>query len=306
VGFDNSGIAPKGLPPLLVSPQYRAQQRNNFIFGALFVHPQPGVSFINTFEGDFDIPGLEGLSPGVLSLGCPGDPAHLRTWDIATTVSETYISVGGNYGDMLNNIGCGTVKIGANKLSLLPYDMEVAPDTYGPTITSGTPAPTPGNDAVFGRLMQSLYVDLGNVRSNLACVQVDKLPGDPPLSAGDCSALGALWTTGKAKLDSCIAEAFLPRRIRVFRDHDHDNDDDDYFYQINTRADCPAVRQALVNFQNAVPASTPTQDVANRVGELKVRVNVLLNLYDTRFWPSIPVENGFCRERNASCPSNLL
>jgi hypothetical protein len=47
-----------------------------------------------------------------------------------------------------------------------------------------------------------------------------------------------------------------------------------------------------------------TDDVANRLGELTVRVKVMLQLYDERFWPSIPYETGFCSERvNGVCPA---
>ena len=35
--FDSSGVPPNGLPPLLISRQYRAQDRNDFVFEAFFV-----------------------------------------------------------------------------------------------------------------------------------------------------------------------------------------------------------------------------------------------------------------------------
>ena len=42
--FDSSGVPPNGLPPLLISRQYRAQDRNDFVFEAFFVVTEAGVS----------------------------------------------------------------------------------------------------------------------------------------------------------------------------------------------------------------------------------------------------------------------
>ncbi len=51
-------------------------------------------------------------------------------------------------------------------------------------------------------------------------------------------------------------------------------------------------------FEDALPAAPYAADVANRLGELKSRVEILQHLYDTRFLPSIP-KGGFCREKVA-------
>jgi hypothetical protein len=295
--FDNSGVAPKGLPKLLISGQYRGQAINSYLFGAMFVVPNPNVHYKGTFGGEYNVPGLEGDES---SLGCLPKP-NLLEWDVTTAVSETYVSVGGRYVDSLANSGCGSVKGEYARMSLLPYDLEITPDTYGPTVLSSTLQLTSGNDAVFGRLLQKLYGDLDYVRANLACVQADRLPGSPPVNAGACATLGSIWSAGKGKLDSCMAEAFKPHWIYANHDGDHDRDD----FIENNRTHCPAFRASLVSFQNAlVPIVMSTDDVANRLGELNVRVAVMLQLYDTRFWPSIPYETGFCSEReHGVCPT---
>ena len=51
-----------------------------------------------------------------------------------------------------------------------------------------------------------------------------------------------------------------------------------------------------------LPATTPLHDKANRVGELKARVNVLRNLHKSRVLPSIP-DGGFTSE---PAPSSLI
>ena len=150
--FDDSGAPPNGLPRLLVSRQYRAQSRNNFLFDALFVMPAPGVQFAGVFGGEYDVPALEGGAPNS-SLGCvpvidpptrnPSVPlgvppalADLLKWDVTTAVSETWISVNDTYIDSLSNTGCGSVKGDYSRLSLLPYNMEISPDTYWRTRAS--------------------------------------------------------------------------------------------------------------------------------------------------------------------------
>jgi hypothetical protein len=281
--YDASGVPPKGLPALLISRQYRGQARTNFIFEALFVITEPGVQFRDTFTGEFNIPALESSTS---SLGCTPVASNLIAWDVATTVSETYISSDGKYVDMLTNIGCGTTKTGGLRLSVLPYDLEIAPDTYGPTFVSPVPTVTFGNDAVFARLVQSLYDDLEYTRRELACKQVDPVPhgGTPPLSASVCGSLASVWANGKVKLDKCIAAAFHPK-------------------QSAGDENCQSFVSQLTNFQSSLPATTALQDVANRLGELKVRATVIRHVFDTRFLPSVP-PNGFCRETSPStCPA---
>jgi DNA-binding beta-propeller fold protein YncE len=284
--FDNSGVPPNGLPPLLISRQYRAQERTDFVFEAFFAVTEAGVRFRDTFTAEFDVPVLEGVPE---SLGCLPDARNLLAWDVTTTVSEIFRTVdvdpdvpGAEYVDMLTNVGCGTVVSKNPRLSLLPYNLEIAPDTYGPTILSTVKSVTTGNDAVFARLVQSLYDDLEYVRRELACQQVDAGGGPaPPLSASVCNTLSNTWQNGKLKLDKCVSAAFQPK-------------------QSAGDENCQSFVSQLTNFRASLPATTSASDVANRLGELKMRVDVIRHVFDTRFLPSIPAA-GFCRERNA-CP----
>lgn len=279
--YTASGNGNGVLPSLLISPQYRGQRRNGYRFEGLFVVTQPGVRYRNTFEGEFDVAGLEG-STG--SLGCIANPARLIDWDVSTTVSEVYISTGGSYVDTLTNSGCSSTKTTGVRLSLLPYDLELSPDTWGPKFGSTTPGLTVGNDAVFARLMQKLFDELGYAQRELACKQVDPVPsgGTPPLSAADCSALASIWSNAKQKLDKCIAAGFEPK-------------------QSAGDENCQSFVSQLNNFRTRLPAATPAQDTANRVGELKARSITLLHVYSQRYLPSIPA-NGFCRERLGNVP----
>ncbi|HUG72358.1 MAG TPA: hypothetical protein VMK82_02930, partial [Steroidobacteraceae bacterium] len=110
------------LPPLLISPQHRGQLRNGHVFEALFVVTHPQARFLGTFTAEYDVPALENSAE---SLGCLPDPSNLLAWDIASDVSEVYVSTGGRYVDMLINTGCGSLKGTGVRVSLLPYNLEI-------------------------------------------------------------------------------------------------------------------------------------------------------------------------------------
>jgi hypothetical protein len=278
--FRASGLGNGTLPPLLVSPQYRAQSVNGFVFEALFIITNPQIRFRDTFEGEYFV---EKLQESGTRLGCvPVDNtiANLMRWDVATTVSEVYQGVGGRFVDRLINIGCGSTKTMSERLSLLPYNLEITPDTYGPTSSSPIPQLTVGNDAVFARLLQRLYGELRYVQNELACRQVDSTTASgPPIPAADCAALDSIWLNGKVKLDKCIEAAFQPK-------------------QSASNENCQSFVSQFTNYRSRLPAGTSTADVANRTGELKARVEVIFNLYNTRFLPSVPAA-GYCRESGA-------
>ena len=286
--FDESGIPPAGLPPLLVSRQYRGQKRNGFVFNAFFYVTEPGVHFRDNFTAEYDVPVLEGED----SLGCIPDPNNLIAWDIITNVSELYLAADGNgdglpdYVDTLTNVGCtNPTKTFQTRISAVPYDLEVNPDTYGPTFDSTLPEVTEGNDAVFARLVQALYDDLDFVRRELACKLVDAPSGQPPISASVCNTLASKWANGKIKLDKCIDAAFQPK-------------------QSTADENCQSFISQLNNYRSSLPATTPTRDIANRVGEQKMRVDVIRHVFDTRLLPSLTTE-GFCRETDLNpltCP----
>ena len=291
--FDNTGVAPGGLPPLYISQRYRAQNEKQYKFDALFFKTEAGVFFTNTFGGEFDVFKLSGSA-----LGCQPPTAASATiadrlkWDAVTTVSETYVSVGGKYIDTLVNVGCGTVKVTAGRTSLFPYDLEIAPDTYGPTIRK-TPGGvtivdlTPNNDGVFGRLVQSLYTELRTALDEYTC-PTTTVPV-APLDTTTCNALRKYWDSGKQKLDACVDAAFQPKASA-------------------SNQNCQSFRNQFDSYKAALPATTSGRpDLANRLGEQKWRWEVTKHVFETRFLPSIPEKKGFCRELypagTTACPN---
>ena len=130
-----------------------------------------------------------------------------------STASELAKSVGGRYIDSIINVGCiNPTKVAGTRLSLYSIDLEMAKDTYGPTITSKKPKLTLNNDAVFARLVESQWKDLGEIRANYACKQADPNPtgGQAPLSAAVCNTLAALWSDADKKINDCIVKTFKP------------------------------------------------------------------------------------------------
>ena len=289
--FDESGIPPEGLPDLLISRQYIATSRTDFLFDAFFYVTEPGVQFSDTFTAEFDVPVLEGVTA---SLGCEPDPANLIAWDIMTNVSERYRSTSidgdnlGEYVDTLTNVGCRNPTRTLQKgISLVPYNLAVNEDTYGPTALFPTQkSVTEGNDAVFARLVQNLYDDLEFVRRELACKTADAASGQPPITSSVCNTLASKWANGRIKLNSCINAAFQPK-------------------QSTADQNCQSFLSQLTNYRSAIPATTPVRDIANRVGELKMRVDVINHVFTTRTLASMTTA-GFCRELNPpnspSCP----
>jgi hypothetical protein len=290
--FDDSGVPPAGLPPLLISRQFIGQARTNRLFNAFVYLTEPGVRFRDTFIAEFDVPVLEGVNPGE-TLGCEPDPANLLAQDVMTNVSELYVTTSingdnlGEYVDMPTNVGCiNPTRTQQPRISVVPYNLGFNGDTYGFTIASpNNKVVTEGNDAVFARLVQSLYDDLEFVRRELACKPVDAGSGQAPFTSTVCNTLASKWANGKIKLDKCINAAFQPK-------------------QSTADENCKSFLTQLTNFRSAIPATTPTRDIANRTGEEKTRVDVIANIFNTRLLPSMTTA-GFCREQTpvpATCP----
>jgi hypothetical protein len=279
--FSESG----GLPPLLISRQYRAQRGTDlakpFRFDALFYKTAEGQVFTDTLISDIEVSQLSSTF-----LGCNAGTAipyeNLLKLDVVTRVSEGYKSVSdffrvakNDYRDTIVNDGCGTTKTKPPALSLFPINLQFAPDTYGPQSTSNTQSVTLDNDAVFARLVESLYDDLNRSRAELACTKIDDptLP-KPPIE--DCSTLAGIWSTGKNLLNSCVSAAFSGKTT-----------------------DCANFRDKLVTYGNSIGGASPDNDPANRIGEQKARVAALIRIFDERFLPSILPNKSWCREKTA-------
>jgi len=158
------------------------------------------------------------------------------------------------------NTGCGSTKVSGVRWSLYTYNLEVTPNT----------------DAVFAKLLVKLYDDLEEARAEVACKQVDTT-GAPPMSASLCSNLRTQWLNGKDKLDKCIGASTQPK-------------------QSSGSQNCSGFDSQLTNYQSAVRNATAVgPDPANRVSEIKARVEVVFAVFRQRFLPSIPA-NGFTNQ----------
>lgn len=278
--FDASGVPPRGLPPLWISPQYRGQATSGYRFEAFFGVPEEGVIFRETFDGEFRIASLTGSELGCVLGYPPGTSlATLRRWDLGTSVSDRFVGIGGNYIDTLANTGCGSSLLTFRGKSLLPYKLEVTPDTYDGTRV------VVNNDAVFARLIDHLYDELDTVRSQLACVDVDSGTGTalPPLSAANCTTLASQWANGRDKLNKCLGATVQPK-------------------QSSGDQTCQAFDTQFRAYQSALESMAPSGlDTGNRYGELVQRSKVILHVFRERFLPSVPA-GGFCVEAGTCAP----
>jgi hypothetical protein len=287
--INSSGNLPGGLPDLLISRQYIATSRTDFLFDLFLYITEPGVHFQGNFVAEYDVPILEGVPE---TLGCEPDPNNLIAMDVVSNVSELYVSTDidgdnvGEYVDTITNFGCrNPTRTFQKGISAVSYNLAPNPDTYGPTILSPMKTVTEGNDAVFVRLAQSLLDDLQFVLNELACKNTDVGSGQPPLSSSVCKTLRSKLESAEIKYDKCYLAAFSPKNS-------------------TTDENCNAGNTQLNNFIAAIPATTPTRDIANRTGDVRARANILFNLINTRTIPSMTLA-GFCREKGlpeASCP----
>ena len=143
---------------------------------------------------------------------------------------------------------------------------------------------TVNNDAVFARLVESLWKDLGEVRVNYACKQSDPTPtgGVAPLSKAVCTTLTARWTDANKKIKDCVTKTFKPITGLAL-------------------GICELAREYVDLFEAALPASPTGPDPYNRLAELEGRVATFKHVFDERFIPSIEPA-GYCRERGACAP----
>lgn len=275
--FDASGKPPGGLPPMYIGPRWRGQSANAFRIDGYFFRTDTGVVFTDAFGGLVDVSVLTGDE-----LGCFTDPGNLLAWDVITTVSELAKSVGGRYVDTPINVGCeNPTKVRGSRLSLYSVNLEVAPDTYGPTIKSRKATVTTDNDAVFARLVQSLWKDVGEVRSQYACKPGDPAPAGsgPPLSSALCKKLSSAWSVADYKVNLCVDAAF--QHASSYRS-----------------SVCRLAAKYVADFAALLPATASGPDTYNRLGELKARVEVFQHVWTERYLNSL-TPKGFCREKGS-------
>jgi len=268
---------------MLLSPRYKATGTQK-TFDALFGITADGVRFRDTFEANFD---LADLIPG-RKLGCGGEDP-LKTlidtvdgpqWDILVTISENFKTVGGlpngsrQHTDMLvNKAGCDPVDPPAagTRWSLYAYGLQMAQD-----IPATGMAAARYSDSILAKLTLSLFEDLGETIDNYACLDRDGGTG-APISSASCSSLQADWFNTNDKLAKCVESSTEPLNSTEIR-------------ACNAFEVQYAPFKALVDGLTKSPSAS---DPANRVGEVKARLEVFRYVYDYQFKPSIPPNTGF-------------
>lgn len=277
-------VGPNVLPSLYIHSRWRGQVSNDYFFDGLFFKTDSGLVFTNTFGGLIDVSVLTGNE-----LGCFADPsptANLLLWDVITSASELAKSVGGRYIDTMINVGCqNPTKVSGVRLSLQSVNLEMVPATYGPTIKSFKSKVTENNDAVFARLVESLWKAEGEILGSFACKQADTLPtgGLAPLSSTVCNSLASKWAVADLKIKLCVNATFYP--ASSYRDWI-----------------CGLASEYVNKFEAALPTTATGPDVRNRLGELKARVEVFEHVWTERFMRSVSNKpTGFCREWG-TCP----
>lgn len=281
--FPDVGGAPPELPPLLIPPSYRGTPGKGFRMGLFFGITEPGTTFVNTFEGEWDVEGLSGSELGC-DLGYPRSSPlpDLLSQDIVLTVSERYISAGGpagvtppstgepdlRYVATLVNNGCGTTRTGGVRWSAVIYDTEIA---HNPTQADD-------QDDVFADLMERLFPELEVTLRDIACRPAVDSPDSLPLSPPVCATLDSSLSEAGTWLGRCLdaaryrSPALLPPPASV-----------DYF--------CSRFLEKFRGFRaelSRVPPGTPEEDPANRRGELDQRATSLEHMFVERFLPSVP------------------
>ncbi len=277
--FDTSGTPPGGLPALYIGARWRGQLVNEHRIDAFFFKTDSGVVFNDVFGGLVDVSVLTGDE-----LGCEAVLGDLLAWDMITTVSELAKSVGGRYADMPVNVGCeNPSKVTGSRLSLFSINLEPTWTTYGPTIKSYKAKVTVNNDAVFARMVQSLWKDIGEVRSQFLCKQSDPSAagGVPPLSSALCKKLASVWSIADFKINLCVDAAFYPASS--------------YRSWI-----CGLAEKYVGDFESLLPAEVTGSDPYNRLGESRARVDVFQHIWGQRYLKSLKAD-GYCSEKG-SCP----
>ncbi len=274
------------LPDMWISNHYQAQEEKGYFFDAFF--GVTDATFQGVFEIEVEVGALTGYERGCPEMTPPDNtPAFdliFRTgpepedqgYDVAVKVSEDFQSIGRDYigGSpdhevLLINSGCGSSRGSGDRWSLIPFDLGFTPDTFDPL----TDIVTLNDDAVFAKLLLSLFDDLEQSVNELACQAAD-MQASKPLSDGQCMDFNQQLTNTLDKLDKCIDATKEPK-------------------QSSRNQTCQGFSSQFGNLQSVVSSFTLAgEDPANRIGEAQVRMIVIDNVYTNLFFPSIP-DDGF-------------
>ena len=290
--FDESGVAPAGLPPIYIQPRYRAQAEGEYPyeFEALFGITEPGVRFEQTFTVELDIgdPNLLGSK----ALGCgleattqfPAGKAFDQL-DIVTMVSEKFTSVAtgdnpftpavetlgaGQYVDMLLNKACFNPTAAAGtRWSMYSYGLVLAEDmpVVSPTDPDNVQFVYNTDKKYLELLVSSLFADLKTAQDSFACDDVDTTTA--PLSGSTCTTLTDRYNNAAGKLNDCILATRDPKSSQGDQN-------------------CQAFLSQLSNYVSTV-TTAPVQgtDIANRKGELLSRADVIKYMFEKQFLEAV-------------------
>lgn len=282
------------LPDMWISNNYRAQFEKGYFFDAFF--GVTNATFQGVYEIEVDVQALTGDERGCFpSTGNPTPPVNtpaavlIAGYDVAVKVSEDFQSIDRSYIEVtdaegmvlpdhearLINSGCGTSRGSGDRWSFIPFDLGFTPDTFAPPDTVAV-----NDDAVFAKLLLSLFDDLEQSVNELACMADDDQVL-PPLSDGQCMDFNAKLSNTLDKLGKCIDAAIAPPKDSVLNQT------------------CQGYASQFGKLQSAVSSFTLAgQDPANRIGEAQARMIVIDNVYTNLFFPSIPADGFTGLSRN--------
>lgn len=270
---------------LVISRGWRAQLNNGFYWEAMFVAAE-GVVTTGSFELIFDTPDLV-TSGNAETFGCPSAPSTLTKAleeDLVTTVSENFLSGSApdEYRDTPTNFGCGSSKTLGERFSLRPYNLEWTPCSVAyadDLLWKSDGVCTIGgigevvDDAVLMKRTIELWFDLGDVLENFACAAGDGQSVGQPFLESDCnSSLIPTYNNGTDKLSKCWEALQQPKQSAL------DQNCQAWLSQSsNLRSNI------LTATQNAGPLDPDgNPDFANRKAEVLNRLDIIINLFNTR------------------------
>ena len=288
---------------ILTSRFWRCQAQNDFICEALFVDAED-VVVTNLFEVVYEPEEIvtSGLGNVWSCKDFVTDLQDALETSLVTTVSENYRSGSDpfdylavdEYRDTLSSVfECGSEKTLRIRWSLDFFTLEKTPCSV--RYSANEPWRTDGtcgiggageflDDAVFIKLLLSLWSDWGDVAENFACAVADGQVGVQPLLQTDCDTQ-ILPTYGVAtdKLYKCWDALQRPKQSAL------DQNCQAWLSQFNNlRSDVEAAILLAPQFDNSTEPGPA--DPANRKYELLMRLAVMESLWERRVIPTIQAD----------------
>ena len=239
------------------------------------------MQFQDTFTLELDVAQLTDVPQNEIlgcTLGLPNGTtaSQMLMWDVSVRASERNISINNEFQGTMVNVGCGSIRTRGGGISIFPYNFELTPcpvtlNSFGVWATDCGLPPFESetvDDAVFAKLYVTLYDELRAHLNQLACTTVDGGAAQP-INASRCGQLDANWLNGKDKLVKALDATISPKTSSGSQNFG-------------------AVTSQLNNYRSLLPPPNVDDDLANRIGEQKARLDTLEHLLNERLLPSIP------------------